>query len=300
MKIIQIFVGVLLMQFAIGAYAASDDQLYSVKIKHEKALNLRAWPSNKSKIIIRIAPKSKNILFLGKRKLVAKDSWMKVRWHKQEGWVNAYFLQKQLASNKQAVKKTNSIKPAVVKNNQIKVKPLKATPKPSVKPAAINRNLPSKKPFVTPLLEKPKFNEMERQGDRYRQPSDIPPATNIKTKLIQQPVRAVQRRARSKLSCRGLKTDKWKLRMNMVSKKVWLKLEDRGVYSLPITFSQWDRNSYKRMTVVAGKGRERIKAVLNRNHLCRRSFLKSRYTYSINATVSRSGLLSGCCADFSR
>ena len=89
------------------------------------------------------------------------------------------------------------------------------------------------------------------------------------------------------------------MRMNMRKKRMWLKTEDEGGYSLPITYSQWNRTSRKRMIVLAGKGRERVKATLYRSHLCRRKFSRSRYTYSISAIVSRSQLLSGCCADTS-
>ncbi len=111
---------------------------------------------------------------------------------------------------------------------------------------------------------------------------------------------SVQPQRKSRLSCRGLKPTKWQIKMNMKNKRMWVKIEDEGSYSLPVTYSQWNRKSHKRMIVIAEKGRKHVKATLHRNQLCRRNFLRARYTYSINATISRSQFLSGCCADISR
>jgi len=100
-----------------------------------------------------------------------------------------------------------------------------------------------------------------------------------------------------KLDCQGRKATKWRMKMNMKTNKIWVKLKRARPYSLPITYSQWDANSRKRILIIAGKNKEYIKATINRTHTCRLAFSKLRYAYSINAKVARIGHLSGCCSD---
>ncbi|RTZ66872.1 MAG: hypothetical protein DSZ29_02125 [Aquificaceae bacterium] len=132
----------------------------------------------------------------------------------------------------------------------------------------------------------------------YSAPFDQSIAINVKTKIGH--AFALQPQRKSRLNCKGLKPIKWKIHMNMRKKRMWLKIENKKSYSLPITYSQWNRKSHKRMIILAGKDRKRVKATLNRSQLCRRKFSRSRYTYSIHAIVSHSQFLSGCCADITR
>ena len=116
-------------------------------------------------------------------------------------------------------------------------------------------------------------------------------ANDIKVKISSQQLRHF------KLDCEGVKARKWRIKMNMKTKRMWVNLKSVRTYSIPITYSQWDNDSQRPILVIAGKNKKQVKATINRNHDCRLHLSKLRYTYSINAKVARVGLLSGCCID---
>lgn len=162
----------------------------------------------------------------------------------------------------------------------------------------LKKRIPKNSESYKSIIKSDVIPKKKQQDDHYIKSEDPSVYSHIETRLGH--AFAVQPQVKSRLSCRGLKPAKWKMNMNMGKKRMWLKIEDKKSYSLPITYSQWSRTSRKRMIVIAEKGKKRVKAKLNSSHLCRRKFSRSRYTYSINATVSHSQLLSGCCADISR
>ena len=103
-----------------------------------------------------------------------------------------------------------------------------------------------------------------------------------------------------KLGCEGSTSNKWRIKMNMKTKRMWVNLTNASTFSVPITYSQWGNDNKKRLSIIAGKGKKYIKATIDRSHSCRLGFSKKRYTYSITAKVARTNHLSGCCSDISR
>ncbi len=254
---------------------AKPIELFSViHIKEKKTLSLRAWPSKKSKIIVDLSASTTDVKFLGKHKLVNKINWMKVQWQDKQGWADSYFLKKQSISQNKS-----KVKPTINRNyNQHK--------------SIQNKNLE--------LIEEPIFTDSNQQVDRYGKPMTLP-ADFLKTRIgAKGHAFAAQRLQGFKLGCRGPKSHKWRLKMNMKTKRMWVNLRNARTYSIPITYSSWSNDSRKRMLVIAGRGKKHVKATISRNHSCRLDYSKRRYTYSISAKVARSGRLSGCCSDISR
>ena len=181
MRFVQIAVGVLLILFSIGGYSASLEYYSVVNIKNKNVLYLRAWPSNKSKIIARFNPQAKNIIFLNKRKVVAKDEWMKVLLNKQEGWVNSHFLKKQIPKANKSSNKLEAKSEAIHKVPQQSLSDTKQQI-----PVLNNRNQQLKKPLDQSSSEKKPVidnDNMEQQIDRYIQPEDMPDYTYSKTNM---------------------------------------------------------------------------------------------------------------------
>jgi len=283
MGLIKTIVGILFIFFSISAYSIQPEYYAIKKTQGKNTVILHALPSEKSKVIAHIIPLSKNILFLGKRKQVDRNSWMKVRWNKKEGWINSRLLIKQ--SVKQQRKENNLSLQSQRKGRIEKKLSPKALSKDKSFPTILN--IESKKDFLQ--------GYREELDDRYLQYDDISPIKKMGRTLF-----SIQRKARSRLRCKGPKSNKWKINMNMLTKRMWVNLEGESSYSIPITYSQWKRKGHKRMLVKAGKGRKRVKAVLYRNNRCRRGFSLSRYAYSIKAEAYPAKVLYGCCAHSNR
>ena len=265
MEYIRFVSGVLLTVIIFSANANQAELFTVTNIESEKSLHLRTKPSIKSKVINDIPSKSNNIIFLDKHVMSDDILWKKVRWNKQEGWVNSKFLEKM---------QFNNFDNALVLESSDS---LGASRKSS-------------------LGEK----ELEEQEAKFDQEFGSVPATELTgaTGVLQ--TNAAQRLHKSKLNCRGRKSEKWKIKLNMRTKRMFIDLEDKSPFTVPITYSEWDRDSRKRMKVIGGSEKKRVKTVLHRSNLCRRSFSRTRYTYSINAHIKRSGVISGCCGDATR
>ncbi len=100
-----------------------------------------------------------------------------------------------------------------------------------------------------------------------------------------------------KIDCQGEKAQKWRFKINTKTKRMWIKLKTMHPYSIPITYSQWDSPSRKKIVVIAGKNKKYVKATIKRNHVCHLDFSRLNYTYSITAKMARIGNISGCCND---
>ena len=264
---------ILILMISIS-YAEPIELFSVIHIKEKKTLSLHAWPNKKSKIIADLSASTTDIKFLDKHRLVNKINWMKIQWKDKQGWVDSYFLKKQSISLNES-----KVKPTINRNN-------------NQQKSIQNRNLE--------LIEEPIFTDSNQQVDRYGKP--ITPSANfLKTRIgAKGHAFAAQRLQGFKLGCRGPKSHKWRLKMNIKTKRMWVNLRNARTYSIPITYSSWSNDSRKRMLVIAGRGKKHVKATISRNHNCRLDYSKRRYTYSINAKVARSGRLSGCCSDISR
>jgi hypothetical protein len=276
MKKIQIIIGLILVLMIPISYAEQLELFSVVHLKDKKTLSLRAWPSKKSKIIALLSASSTNVKYLGKHKLANKIDWMKVRWKEKQGWVDSYFLKKQ---------SINKNKPEINSN--------------------INRNnhyqQKSKRLPPAELIEEPIFTNPNKQADRYGKLIQTPIPRSLKTRIgARGHVFSAQRLQRFKLGCQGSKSNKWRLKMNMKTKRMWVNLKNARTYSIPIIYSRWNNDSRKRMIVVAGRGRKHERATIRRSHSCRLDYSKRRYAYSISAKVAHTGRLSGCCSDITR
>lgn len=71
----------------------AQDIMKVVNVLPGESLNLRAYPSPKSRIKVAIPHNASWVLKLAKSKQVGSSTWQQVRWQNAEGWVNARFLQ---------------------------------------------------------------------------------------------------------------------------------------------------------------------------------------------------------------
>lgn len=166
-----------------------------------------------------------------------------------------------------------------------------------IKADSFEKTATTKRTFKEVLTEKlTKEGRFQKEQNMQLDPTLVD--SNTPTALLQ--TNAAQRIYKSKLNCRGGKSEKWKIQINMRTKRMWVDLEDKPRFSVPITYTTWDRESRKRMSVVAGSEKKRVKTTLHRSHRCRSDFTRTRYTYSIDAEIYRSGVVSGCCGDATR
>ncbi len=83
-----------LITFAIPFSAIAQDIYKVVHVAAGDTLNLRAYPSSKSRIKIKIPHNASWIVKRGVQKKVGRAVWSKVVWSHEEGWVNSHFLSK--------------------------------------------------------------------------------------------------------------------------------------------------------------------------------------------------------------
>ncbi len=75
--------------------SVSADEVYKVvHVKPADSLNLRAYPSSKSRIKVAIPHNATWVKKQGREKRVGGALWSKVSWNREEGWVNTYYLGK--------------------------------------------------------------------------------------------------------------------------------------------------------------------------------------------------------------
>jgi hypothetical protein len=110
---------------------------------------------------------------------------------------------------------------------------------------------------------------------------------------------AAQKPKRVKLRCKGSKSNEWKIRINLKTKRMRVNLKNLSAFNIPITYFRWNDDDHKRMKVIAGKGKKRVSTTLDGSKSCRLNFSKRRYAYSISAKIARTTHLSGCCSDIS-
>jgi hypothetical protein len=154
----------------------------------------------------------------------------------------------------------------------------------------------SKALSLAELIEKLVFTNPKKQADHYGKLIQTPIPKNLKARIgMRRHVFSAQRLQHFKLSCQGSKSNKWHLKMNIKTKRMWVKLKNAHTYNIPIIYSRWSNDSRKRILVVAGRGKKYVKATIwHRN--CRLDFSKHHYAYSISAKIAHTNHLSGCCS----
>lgn len=99
-RILFTFVILAITTFSLPAVA---NDIYKVmRVGQGNSLNLRIYPSVKSKIKVAIPHNASWVVKRKQSKKVGRSVWNKVVWNKEEGWVNSDFLSFDPASTKMA------------------------------------------------------------------------------------------------------------------------------------------------------------------------------------------------------
>ncbi|CAA6828489.1 MAG: Unknown protein [uncultured Thiotrichaceae bacterium] len=76
----------------MSGVANAQDVMKVVNVESGQSLNLRAYPSPRSRIKLAIPHNASWLLKIQKSRKVGAATWQLVRWQNVEGWVNAHFL----------------------------------------------------------------------------------------------------------------------------------------------------------------------------------------------------------------
>lgn len=244
------------------------------KVSPSGKLQLRAWPSGKSRIKKSLPYNAKDLTETGKKKVVGKTQWLEVNWKNTQGWVNSHYLKKTGVLLK--AKPNTTIARASRNNN-----PSKATKKSVVKRARIQAILPSAT-----------TNEMPQTfgGDRYDQPTQLA-AAETKTAYSEKS----NRPSNQQLNCSGNTPNLWNIKMNMSGKKMLIRLSKNKAFSVPIKYHEWASPTKIRMNLGGNRGRNLVDVNLEKTDACSNGLSRTNFTYEINATINRQ-FYSGCCS----
>lgn len=102
--------------FSIPMPVVAQDIYQVIRVGQGSSLNLRAWPSAKSRILVALPHNASWIVKTPKHKKVGNSTWQQVRWNKSTGWVNSHFLGKDLAATKMALQRKQCLANPAVKN----------------------------------------------------------------------------------------------------------------------------------------------------------------------------------------
>lgn len=269
------------------AYAETKVKIYKVtKVSSSGKLRLRAWPSTKSRVKASLPYNAHDLVETGKQRIVGKSRWVEVKWQENIGWVNSRYLIKTgmllrpngLPTNKAIASRNNK---ATVKENGV-VARNPTLNRTSRNPSGINHLLP-----------------YEYQGDRYDQTIQPTPITVASKTTYSE---TINKRNTSKwvLNCSGNTPKNWKIKMDVSSKQMFVKLANSKEFRIPITYRKWAPGGQIRMEIGGGKGRNLVDATLEKTFACNNGLSKTNYSYRVNAAVNRGELLSGCCNPIAR
>ncbi|MEE9326427.1 MAG: hypothetical protein V3U71_03965 [Cocleimonas sp.] len=260
------------------AYAAEKTTIYKVtRVATSAKLQLRAWPSNKSRIKVSLPHNAKDLTETGKKKVIGKAKWLEVNWKNKRGWVNAHYLKKTgVLLHKTTTKSKNRI--ASSRNNKAK-NPAKTVAK--------NRSVQRAKVFKTPvksLDDKPE----EYGGNRYDQPTRVA-ATNTKTSLARNSTKKG-----AILLCDGNSPKYWNIKMDVNSKNMHIKFANNKNFQIPIKYHNWATARKVSMNIGGNKGRNIVDVNLEKTDACNNGLTRTNFTYEVNATINKNNF-SGCC-----
>ena len=234
------------------------------KVSPQSTLNMRAWPSAKSRIKTRLPYNARDLTETGKVVTKKGAKWLEVNWQQQQGWVNARYLQKTgvlLHANK------------IASRNSVATK--KASP-------AVTRVI-SGSTDVT--LNRPE----EYAGDRYDQTLDDP--TNTKVSYTEAEKQGTQNKI---LSCNGKNPKYWNIKLDMSNQNIQVKFPQQSGYNVPIKYHTWASPNKLRMNIGGTKGRNIVDVNLQKTNACYNDMTQSALAYEVNATINDQ-YFSGCC-----
>ncbi len=130
--------------------SAQANDIYKVmRVGQGASLNLRAYPSSKSKIKVAIPHNASWVVKRNSSKKVGRSIWNKVVWNKEEGWVNSNFLSFDPASTKLAEQRKQCLRDPKERNKACcgypvneRKRPFKSVEILSVKGIAVGDTLP--------------------------------------------------------------------------------------------------------------------------------------------------------------
>lgn len=247
------------------AYADTKVTIFKVtKVSPNSTLKMRAWPSNKSRIKVKLPHNAKDLTETGKQRVVAGTNWVEVNWQQNQGWVKGQHLSKTgvlLHANKIASRNPKASKSAS---------------------ASISRVIPTQ---VESLNDQPQ----ELAGDRYDQSLDEAVAEKASYS------ESVKRKQNNEiLSCNGKRPSYWNIKLDMSKRYMQVKFPQKAAYNVPIKYHAWASPSKVNMNIGGTKGRNIIDVNLEKTNACFNDMSKSAFAYEVNATINDE-YYSGCC-----
>jgi uncharacterized membrane protein len=259
------------------AYANSNVTIYKVtKISTRNKLQLRAWPSPKSRIKVSLPHNAIDLTDTGKKKILGKTKWLEVNWKDNQGWVNARYLKKTGVLPGRRATSNNSVASSTSRNINNNI--AKVSTKKVDKNAQLTRRFSSNK-----IPQMPTEN-------RYSHPTLLT-AKEIKTSYSA----SIEPTQNGKiLSCVGSSPSPWSITMDVANKKMRVKSKNHPAFYLPINYQAWASPSKVRMNIGGNKGRNIVDVNLEKTDACSTGLSRKNYMYEVNATINRD-VFSGCC-----
>ena len=265
------------------AYANSNIIIYKVtKVSTRNKLQLRAWPSPKSRVKISLPYNAIDLTDTGKKKMLGKTKWLEVKWKDNQGWINAYYLKKTgVLPGRRSTSKDNIA--SSTSRNINSYRTAKVITKKIVKKAQ--------------AIKKPLLNEIPQMptGNRYSQPNQVA-AKEVKTTYSASMEPAQDGGV---LDCAGSSPSPWSITMDVANKKIRVKSQNRSAFYVPINYHEWASPSKVRMNIGGNKGRNIIDVNLEKTDACSTELSRKNYKYEVNATINRD-FYSGCCESISQ
>jgi len=268
------------------AYAKSNVTIYKViKVSSRNKLQLRAWPSPKSRIKVSLPHNAKDLTDTGKEKILGKTKWLEVIWKNNRGWVNAYYLKKTGVLLGRRTSRKNSIASSTSRNTK--------------------NNKPTKVVSTTKkTLKKVQKNQLPVANDIPQMPTenryDIPePSLLAKEYKTSYSASVATTQDGKILSCVGSSPKTWSITMDLANKKMRVKSQNSSAFYVPINYNEWASPSKIRMNIGGNKGRNVIDVNLEKTDACSTGLSRKNYMYEVNATINRD-FYSGCCEAISQ
>jgi hypothetical protein len=266
------------------AYAKSNITIFKVtKVSTTRKLQLRAWPSSKSRVKVSLPYNAVDLTETGKKKILGKTKWLEVNWNNNRGWVNARYLKKTgVLPNRSLV--NNTVANASSRNINAVAKSAKKVVAKRVieKTSVIRRAVPNAMP------------EMPREN-RYGDPTQLA-AREVKT-AYSGSVEAFE--DKKILSCIGSSPHAWNIQMDIEKKRMRIKSKNNSAFYVPINYHDWASPSKVRMNIGGNKGRNIVDVNLEKTDACSTGLSRKNYMYEVNATINRD-FYSGCCETVSQ
>ena len=247
------------------AYADSKVTIFKVtKVSPQNTLKMRAWPSTKSKIKVKLPYNAKDLTETGKERVISGSKWVEVNWQKNKGWVNSRYLAKT---------------GVLLHANKVASRNPKATVDAS---PSVTRVIPTQ---VESLNERPQ----ELAGDRYDQPVEITQAEKVSYSESKQ-----RQNSQEILSCNGKNPSYWNIKLDMSNRNIQVKFPQKTGYNVPINYHAWATPNRLRMNIGGTKGRNIIDVNLVKTNACFNDMTQKALAYEVKATINDQ-YYSGCC-----